>query len=306
MNKVELNNQVKDHLAGLADDGLTIFLLKEGTLRGALLHGTALLNQMTANHQTGPLESLVLGHAYLGAALLVNNLKGNDRIGFSIECGGPIKGLSVEADYLGNVRGYLSENPIPLTEPLESLDLSPLFGPGFLKMTKSVEGAARPFTGQVMLEYGNIGQDLAHYFLTSEQIPTSFTLSIDFDREGGILGAGGLFLQVLPGADPKMLEELEGRILSMPSLGKSFTAGITAAEFLRNQFEGFSPRILETKPVRFFCPCSRERFSSFLTSMGEEDKRSILKDGPFPLKTLCHNCNTGYTFEKEELKELLR
>ena len=304
MVKTELNDNITGHLDTIASDGLTLFLLQEGRFRGALLHGTRLLNEMQANHGTGPLESLVLGHAYLGVGLLVNNLKGDDRIAFSIECGGPIRGLHVEADHLGHVRGSLSENPIPLTAPLESLDLSLLFGPGFLKMKKWVSGASHPFTGQVMLEYGSIGQDLAHYFLTSEQIPTSFSLSIDFGKGGEISGAAGLLIQALPGTTTDEAGVLEDRVLSLPSLGRFFSSGGTADSFMSEHLGDFTPRILGTRPVEFFCPCSRERFQSFLRSMKPEDQEDILKEGPFPLETRCHNCNSVYSFTRPELAAL--
>lgn len=292
------------NLESISPDGLTIFLLGEGKFRGALLNGTLMLNEMQANHELGPLESLVLGHAYLGVGLLVNNLKGNDRIGFSIECGGPVGGLSVEADYFGNVRGFLSENPIPLKEPLESLNTSLLFGPGFMKVTKSVEGASQPFTGQVMLEYGNIGQDLAHYYLTSEQIATSFSLSMDFDRDGGIIGAGGLFLQALPGTSDEEAGVLEDQILKLPSLGKLISSGKNVNDMINEFFSDFSPMILEKKDIQFFCPCTKDRIASFIASLDGKEKQSILADGPFPLKTRCHNCGTMYEFEESELREL--
>jgi len=293
------------HIESISPDGLTIFLLGEGKFRGALLNGTLMVNEMQANHSLGPLESLVLGHAYLGAGLLVNNLKGNDRIGFSIECGGPVKGLNVEADYYGNVRGCLSENPIPLKEPLKSLNMSPLFGPGFLKVSKSVEGAGQPFTGQVMIEHGNIGQDLAHYFLTSEQIATSFSLSMDFDRAGGITGAGGLFLQALPGTTDEEAGALEDFVVSLPSLGKTISSGKDVGEWIEETFVDFAPIILETKKVQFYCPCSKEKIASFITALDEKEKQSILSEGPFPLKTRCHNCGTNYEFHEPELRELL-
>ena len=52
-----------------------------------------------------------------------------------------------------------------------------------------------------MLQYGSIVIDLAEYFLISEQTPAVVSLSIQFDREGRVIGAGALFLQNLPGAD---------------------------------------------------------------------------------------------------------
>ncbi|MCF6335173.1 MAG: Hsp33 family molecular chaperone HslO [Spirochaetales bacterium] len=292
------------HLDSIEKDSTEIFLLNKGTIRGSVLHGTKMINQMRVNHNLGILETLTLGQSYMGAGLMTSMVKGNDRISFAIECGGPIKGLSVEASADGKVRGYLFANPIPITEPVESFNLSPFFGPGFLSVTKYLESSKQPFTGQVMLQHGRIAKDLANYFLESEQIKTAFVLSVYFDKEGRSLGAGGLFLQALPGADDKALELLEESALKMPSLGKYFASGGSVHELIDNSFKDFSPEIIGDKQISFNCGCSKERFTSFIASMDKADKNEILENGPFPLITTCHNCGTDYEFSKKELQAI--
>lgn len=293
-----------DHLSKIEEDKIDVFLLNKGTVRGALLHGTKMINQMRVNHQLGILETLTLGQSYIGAGLMTSMVKGNDRISFAIECGGPIKGLSVEAGAGGDVRGYLFANPIPVTEPVESFDLSPFFGPGFLSVTKHLESSKQPFTGQVMMQHGRIAKDLANYFLESEQIKTAFSLSVYFDKEGRAVGAGGLFLQALPGAEDTALESLEKSIEKMPSIGKYFAGGGSPKKLIDESFNEFSPEIIGEKTISFNCSCSKERFTSFIASMKKSDKDEILKNGPFPLITTCHNCATDYEFSKDELQAI--
>ncbi len=298
------DNRLNTHLAKIEADNIDIFLLNNGTIRGALLHGTKMINQMRVNHNLGILETLTLGQSYIGAGLMTSMVKGNDRISFAIECGGPIKGLSVEASADGRVRGYLFANPIPITKPVESFDLSPFFGPGFLSVTKHLESSKQPFTGQVMMQHGRIAKDLANYFLESEQIKTAFMLSVYFDKEGKAVGAGGLFLQVLPGAKDTALESLEGSIEKMPSIGKYFAGGGSTKKLIDEFFSEFSLEIIGEKTISFNCECSRTRFTSFIASMKKSDKDEILKNGPFPLTTTCHNCATEYKFSKEELQAI--
>ena len=114
-------------------DGRLRFLLGDKGVRGVLVRGTGLVKEMRARHGLGLLETLVLGHGCLAATLLATTLKGDkDRLALRIECSGPIKGLVAEANGAGEVRGYLRQNPIPLEKPLESFDLAPFFGAGFL------------------------------------------------------------------------------------------------------------------------------------------------------------------------------
>ena len=298
------DNIINDHLEKIEADRIDVFLLNNGTIRGAMLHGTKMINQMRVNHNLGILETLTLGQSYMGAGLMTSMIKGNDRISFAIECGGPIKGLSVEATASGNVRGYLFANPIPITKPVESFDLSPFFGPGFLSVTKHLESSKQPFTGQVMMQHGRIAKDLANYFLESEQIKTAFGLSVYFEKEGKAVGAGGFFLQALPGAEDTALGSLEEAIEEMPSIGKYFAEGGSTRKLVNETFIEFSPEIIGEKSVSFNCDCSKERFTSFIASMKRSDKDEILKNGPFPLVTTCHNCGTDYEFPRDELQAI--
>jgi len=286
-------------------DGITTFLMENRTIRGTLLHGTRMINRMRANHETGILETLALGQAYLAAGLLTSLIKGDDRIGLLIECGGPIGGITVEANAHGDIRGYLKNNPVEITEEPESFDLSPYFGPGFLSVTRYLQSAKQPFTGQTMLVHGSIAKDLAEYFLSSEQTKTLFFLSIQFDKTGDAVGAAGLFLQEMPGADDKTLGNIQDAALSIPSLGQYFAHGNSSESLVERYFGGFSPEIIGARKAEFFCHCTKEYFAAFLSSLEGETRESIRTEGPFPLQLRCHNCNTVYEFSKEEVQQVL-
>jgi molecular chaperone Hsp33 len=283
-------------------DGRTRFLLGDKAVRGVLVRGTALVNEMRA--RLGLLETLVLGHACLAATLLATTLKGDkDRLALRVECSGPIKGLVAEANGASEVRGYLRQNPIPLEKPLESFDLAPFFGAGFLSVSTHLEGASQPFTGTIMLEHGNLALDLSQYFQTSEQTPTAIALSIQFDSEGLPVGAGGLLLQAMPGVEPVLMGELEECLAGLPSLGRYFAEGGESEALLAAQFGAFQPEILTTTPVLFACPCSREEISARLLTLSDKDLDE-LRGGPFPVEACCHYCNTTYLFDRQDMEEL--
>jgi molecular chaperone Hsp33 len=300
--KAPYGKTLKDQLKAGARDRLYNFLLADGAIRGVIMHGTRMVNEMRANHDLGILEALVLGRAYLGAGLMSADLKGVDTIGVTIECSGPIKGFSVEANAFGEVRGYLKQVPIPMDKPMENYDLSPFFGAGFLEVTKHLEDAKQPFAGKVALEYGNIAQDLANYYLTSEQIPTAFNLSIKFDRQGHVTGAGGLFLQAMPDAGDNLAADLEQRVNHLPSLGKVFSGGKDPESLVQDEFRLHSPRFLAKRRIEFMCHCSKKRLSRYLTMLPIEEIKDIRKNGPFPLELRCHHCNTSYRFSQEDIE----
>ncbi len=295
---------LKERLLASAKDRIYNFLLADGAVRGAILHGTRMVNEMRANHELGIFETLVLGRAYLGAGLMSANLKGADAISLKIECSGPIKGLTVEANAFGEVRGFLKNVPIPIDKPMRDFDLSSFFGAGFLSVIRTIEDAKHPFTGKIALKYGNIAQDLANYYLKSEQIPTAFNLSIKYDPEGEVTGAGGLFLQAMPRADDALAAELEELVVQLPSLGEVFTDGQKPEGLIQAVFKKYTPRFLTDQRVEFMCHCSPERLGHVLMMLPMDELKDICDKGPFPLEMCCHYCNTLYHFSKEELQEL--
>ena len=294
----------KERLLARSNNKLYNFILEDGQIQGAIIHGTHMIDEMRVNHELGILETMVLGRAYLGISLMTANLKDNDRVAFKIECAGPIKGLSVEANAFGEVRGYLKNNPIPIEKPLESFDLAPFFGDGFLAVTRYPEFALEPLIGQVRLKYGSIAGDLANYFLLSQQTAAAFRLSVTFDPGGNVTGAGGLFLYTLPNSNAgnKRIEELENLVHSLPSLGDVLSANQHPEDFITSHFSSFSPKHLSNRRVEFFCQCKKETIGRIITRLPMETLEDIMAKGPFPVEILCHNCNTVYQFDKSEIE----
>lgn len=299
------SHDVKAQFQASAKDRMHRFLMADDQIKGAVVHATRMVKEMQANHALGPLETLVLGQAYIAATLMCSGLKGRERLGLSIQCSGPVKGLDVEANAFGEVRGFLKANPIRVEHPDKVRRLSTLYGAGFLTVTKYLEDAGVPYSGQIALAHGSVAEDLAEYFLQSEQIPTGFKLSVTFDADEAVVAAGGIFLQALPGVDPEKVAEAETLIQGISSLGDAFSAGRGPEEVINDVFSGLKPRFLDSSRVEFFCRCNQERMQGHLKALGAEDREDIKKNGPFPLEIRCHHCNSVYRFTKETLASVL-
>lgn len=292
-----------EHLSQLPDDRREIYLLSDGEIRLSVVSATKAVNQMKVNHETGLLETYILGQGYIAGALLSSEVKGNDRIQLSIECGGPVKGMHIEAWACGAVRGYLMNNPIPLSSPLTSLDTNAIYGPGFLSISKILEGSKTPFTGQIMMEYGHLAQDLALYYQISEQTPSLFSLSLSFDNEARVWGAGGIMLQAMPECRTEILEEIQKSASTFSNIGDWIATGKDITEYVENTFSKYGVTHLGHAPIGFSCPCSEKNFSSYLENLPQKEKDEILS-GPMPLKLQCFNCGTEYTYSKSQLLQL--
>jgi molecular chaperone Hsp33 len=299
--KIINGDTIRARLEAGKRDKMHQFVLADNTVRGVIIHATKLINEMRANHELGILETLILGYGYLGALVLGSSLKGAERLTLEITCDGPLRGLVAEANAFGEVRGYLKEKNIPVDGPLESFDLAPFWKEGILSVTRFLESSKAPFTGQVRLSSGSLALNLAHYSLQSEQTPSSYSLSIRFDREGVVVGAGAFLVQALPGASVAVLTELEKRVNSLPGLGKEFAENVSPLAFVLSYFGEYNPEFLSEKRVVFMCHCNRERFLAFLTALDKKELADIAAHGPFPVKITCHNCNTEYEFSMEEM-----
>ena len=306
---------VRQHLETVSHDGMDSFVLARGSLRGAAVNATRLVNQMRANHGLGILETLILGHGLIGAALMSSSLKGRDRMQVDFQVDGPVGGIVVDANAHGQVRGYLRVEAIPLEEPLTSFDTSPFIGSGFVKVTRYPEKGQRPYSGTVVLEHGTVAQDLARYYLESEQTPSVLNLSIQFDGDGRVIGAGGLLVQALPGdqraetvdedGNRMLRAEVEDRVVSMQSIGEALSRGQTTTTIVQEALGAFEPTHLGSRPAEFRCGCSSERFRRVLEWLPRSEQDDIRRNGPFPLRTTCAYCNSTYEFSREEVEAFL-
>jgi molecular chaperone Hsp33 len=299
------NQDVKARFKAASKDRIYRFVMADKKIKGAVVHATLMVNEMRANHELGPVETLILGQAYVACALLCTTLKGDDRISLNIECSGPVKGLDVEANGYGEVRGFLKTPQIAASDPARVRSLSSLFGAGFLTVTRYLEDFRHPYSGRIHLAHGTIAEDLAAYFLESEQIPTALNLSVAFDDHQQVTGAGGIFLQAMPGADPDSVAVAENMLRQIESPGQVFARGESAENMILETFAPLSPRLLGQCRVAFFCRCSRKQMQGHLKNLSADVRTDIVQHGPFPLEIRCHHCNSVYRFTREDLCRIL-
>ena len=299
------DSELEARLDAMHPDGMTIFLLGEGELRGAFFHGTRFVNRMRAQHNLGLLETMVLGQASLCGALLIPTMKGRDRAVFRYDTNGPAAGFSVEADSTGFVRGFLLQDPIPLTKAPENWDLAPYFGDGTLSVIRFPEGYTEPVSGTIEIKHRNIARDLTEYFLVSEQTQTAFNTGIQFDNKGRVVGAGALYLQTMPGADPDLVEAAARAFAAAPSLGTWFSEGGDREDIIYGLFRGMNPTVALERQIRFDCPCSREKFALHLSNLDKKELADIAENGPDPVEVVCHNCGSVYTWSRDEIRAMV-
>ena len=96
-------------------------------------------------------------------------------------------------------RSAIPRSDLPLRED-GKLDVGGAVGHGGTLTVIKDLNLKEPYVGSVELLGGEIAEDLASYFVESEQIPTACGLGVLVDRDQSVLRAGGYLIQLLPGA----------------------------------------------------------------------------------------------------------
>lgn len=257
-------------------------------------------------HDTSPVVTAALGRLLTAGAMMGSMLKGaNDMLTLQIQGSGPIKGLTVTADSKAQVKGY-ALYPQVMLPPNEKgkLDVGGAVGIGILNVIKDL-GLKEPYTGQTVLQTGEIADDLTYYFATSEQVPSSVGLGVLMEKDNTVKQAGGFIVQLMPFAEEKVIEKLEKNLEKITSVTALLEEGKTPKELLELLLEGLSMEILDEVPTAFSCNCSKERVAKAIVSIGEKDIQEMIEDGK-EIEVNCHFCNKNYTYSIEELQEMLK
>lgn len=279
----------------------------DGLVQAAAICSRGITERARQIHHTSPVATAALGRALAGASMMGNALKGQGAsLTLQIKGGGPLGTVLAVSDAQGNVRGYVA-NPqadLPLRDD-GKLDVGGAVGAeGTITVIKDLH-MKEPYVGTVDLLGGEIAEDIAGYFVESEQIPTACALGVLVDRDHSVKVAGGYLIQLLPGAPDEIIDKLEAGIQRAGAVTPMLESGMTPEDILGQVCGDLGVVFMETVPVSYKCYCTRDRVEQALISLGREELGDIAREGKaFPVE--CQFCDTVYTFTPEDIQELLK
>ena len=282
----------------------------EGGIRAVGVITTRLTEEARMRHKLSSEATAALGRTMAGGLLLVSSMKREgSRVNIRVKGNGPLGGILVDAGLDGTVRGYV-DNPFVELPPNErgKLDVGGVVGrEGYLYVVRDV-GYGYPYSSTVELVSGEIGDDITHYLVNSEQTPSALLLGVLVGTEG-VRASGGLLLQVLPKAarDEALVQTLEERaqIIQQTGLTSLLKAGTTLPEIFEQLLGDMGLVILpEIQMIRFHCGCSFDRMLGALKILGEAELQDMIEkdDGA---EATCHFCGEVYQASSDELAQLI-
>jgi len=286
-------------------DNLIRGITTDGSARIIVLDSTAIVNKAAEIHVTAPTATATLGRV-LTAASMMGSLLGekDDLLTLRFKGDGEAGSVMASSDYMGNVRGYIA-NPAadPPKKPNGKLNVSAAVGNGALYVLRDAEGLEEPYVGVLEIQSGEIAEDIAAYYAQSEQVPTVCALGVLVGQDYKAISAGGVLLQLLPFADPKIIDIIEENIKYIPPISdliRTHSLEDIAAMYLKGiEFELFDSMRSEYK-----CACSRKKTDGALIATGIDELKAMYAEGGTELK--CQFCGKVYNYSKEELGELIK
>lgn len=277
----------------------------DAQIRAFAVTSKDLVEMARSRHDLSPVVTAGLGRLMTGAVMMGSMLKGEkDILTLQVAGDGPVRGLTVTADSQGNVKGY-AQVPQAMMPPNAQgkLDVGGVIGNGYLSVIKDM-GLKEPYSSQIELQTGEIGDDLTYYFAASEQVPSCVALGVLMERNNTVKQAGGFIIQLMPFAQEEVIQKLEEKISAIQSVTVLLDEGKTPEQLLETVLGDMGLEITDKMPVQFQCNCSKERVEKVLISLGKDELKDMIAEGR-EVELNCHFCNTNYTFTIEELKQIL-
>ncbi|TAE58114.1 MAG: Hsp33 family molecular chaperone HslO [Nostocales cyanobacterium] len=279
----------------------------DGGIRAVGVITTRLTEEARVRHKLSYVATAALGRTMSAGLLMASSMKRpGSRVNVRVKGDGPLGGILVDAGLDGTVRGYV-QNPSAELPPNAKgkLDVGGAVGNGYLYVVRDI-GYGYPYSSTVQLVSGEIGDDIAHYLVSSEQTPSALVLGVFVGSEG-VTAAGGILIQVLPKAarDEALVATLESRVSALSGFTPLLQAGKNLPEIFNDILGDMSLSIFpETQMLRFNCGCSFERVLGALKILGEAELQDmIVKDDG--AEATCDFCGNIYQANSDHLSQLI-
>lgn len=287
-------------------DQIIRMLAKDAPVKASAITGRKLVEHARQIHKTLPIATAALGRSLMACSMMGNQLKEeNGAVTLRIKGDGPMGGITAVSDSAGNVRGYVVDGTVDLPlKPNGKLDVGGAVGEnGSITVIKDL-GLKEPYVGTIQLVSGEIADDVAAYFVESEQIPTACALGVLVNTDQSVLCAGGYLIQLLPGAGGGVIGQIEKGVARVGAVTDALRGGMDAEGLLREVLRDFDMEVVERAGVEYRCYCSRERVTRALISLGKKELAELIEEQGRAELT-CQFCDKVYEYDRGELETLL-
>lgn len=262
---------------------------------------TDTVNEAIRVHDLNLMSAMALGRL-LTVTAMMSYMSKSESIAVQISSEAPMKGVLAIADSKGKVKGYVTNNDYT-TYGEDISSLGQLLMPGKLMISRNF-GLKEPYTGITSLVTGEIAEDIAKYYMDSEQTPTACALGTYFNEQGKLLAAGGYIIQTLPNTEEKVLKELEQRVSLTSNISKLIYDLRTPNNLLNFLFSDRNLEITGEETIKFECSCSKDRILEKLLTLDKEQLNEVANQQSV-IEAVCPYCNAHYHYDSKDILKIL-
>lgn len=269
-----------------------------------VIKSTDIVNKAIDYFTLSPVAAAALGRTLSICSVMGYELKNDgDCLTVVINGGGDIGVITATASSDGNVKGYVGNpNVESFINQYGKLDVKRAVGTnGKMTVIKDI-GLKDPYVGTSEIVSGEIAEDFANYFATSEQNPCGVALGVKIDADGSCISAGGVYASVLPFASEDSISRFE-QVFSRLSNISGLMDGISAEQFADKYFGELQLKKTDSAVCGYVCDCSREKIDKVLLSLQKNDVDELVAERG-EIEVVCQFCNKKYIYTKEQAYEV--
>lgn len=299
-----------DNTVTLTDDLVQPFMIETSGLNGRLVRLGNSVDTILTRHDIADSVKTLLGKALALGAGLATALKYDGIFTIQIKGDGPVSMLVVDVTSAGDIRGYAQVNgELPSDDEATASPVETLLGTGYLAFTVDQGPEMERYQGIVELKGAQIEDSIDYYFEQSEQFASKVHLAAGKTPEGQ-WRACCIVLQRLPeeGGTGKAREDGDEDWVRAATLMKSATpqemldSRMGPNDLLYRLFHEDGVRVFDAKPLDVGCRCSREKISTVLKKLPDDDLEHALVDNK--VSVTCEFCNITFDFSRKEIDEM--
>jgi molecular chaperone Hsp33 len=284
-------------------DFLQRVLFEQINARCVLVRLDEVIGQVLEDADYPPAVRELLAQSLLVVALLSSGIKFNGRISLQLQSSRSLPLLMADCTEDGGLRAIARMDEQTLDVPDDPARLfAALVEDGILTLTLEPADGGQRWQGIVPLEGKGLDQAIEAYFERSEQLPTRLRLAVADGK------ASALMLQQMPGQGEDEDEDKDGwnRLLHLLATVKpSEMLELDAETLFYRLFHEESRRLFPPRPLKFFCPCTRERVLGVLQGLGAGELESLAEEEEV-VEVRCQFCNRAYHFDQFDLNAIIQ
>jgi len=270
---------------------------KHAPLRFVLVSIKDAMNEIGAKHEAKGFALEFMAETAAASLLLSSGLKFPGTVSLRMDVDGDLSFVQADSTPQGLLRAMIPQDDLQRIGANE-----PLITPQKLTAIQLNEKSQRVKESIVEAPSAQMGVNLTAYLRQSEQTKSAAGILAKTSEENfsELDFAMGFLVEAYPNAETKELEIMDSVVRNLPSL-KTFYDGEYNILNLLDELRGpYEVEIIKEIIPRVYCPCSRARVLTSLSSLHACEVRDIRQKNEV-LDVVCDFCRTHYEVKPSEL-----